>query len=394
MAPAPTRIHRMVKHEQFDMMIKARSRLILNDMFFGPLVFKLGIREAPNIPTAATDGRYIYYNPEFIETLNMPECVGLVVHEILHCMYAHFTRRGAQHPVLWNQAGDYVINIIAVDSGYTLPEGALLDRKYDEMTTEQVYDLLETDNPEPPDQPTDDDGLPIGPTPGAPTDRVFESPNLTPSEIVQEEDSWEIAVLQAAETARKAGKLPAGIEQLIEAYRKPTINWRSAMRKFFNVYTKRDYSWGRVKKRLVSQNIYLPSLHSEDLDNLVVGIDTSGSVTDDEREAFAAELNQILADFDANITFIYCDTVVYEPVETFHTDQLPKEIKGVFTGGGGTALQPILDYIEDKGLSPSCFVYLTDGGIWDDPAQPPYPCLVITTTDIEIPIGDNVRLTL
>jgi len=393
MAPAPTRIHRMVKHEQFDMMIKARSRLILNDMFFGPLVFKLGIKEAPNIPTAATDGRYIYYNPEFIETLTMPECIGLIVHEILHCMYAHFTRRGARHPVLWNQAGDYVINIIAVDSGYTLPEGALFDRKYDEMTTEHVCDLLETDNPEPPDQPTDEDGLPIGPTPGAPTDWVFESPNLTPSEIVQEEDSWEIAVLQAAETARKAGKLPAGIEKLIEAYRKPTINWRAAMRKFFNVYTKRDYSWGRVKRRLVSQNIYLPSLHSEDLDNVVIWSDTSGSVTDDERAVFAAELNQILTEFDAMVTIIYCDAEI-QKIDTFHTDQLPREIDGNFPGYGGTDMQPVLDYIETEGLTPSCFICLTDGGIWKTPAQPPYPCLVITTTDMEIPIGDNVRLTL
>jgi predicted metal-dependent peptidase len=294
--------------------------------------------------------------------------------------------------VLWNQAGDYVINIIAVDSGYTLPEGALLDRKYDEMATEHVYDLLETENPDPPDQPTDEDGLPVGPTPGVPTDWVFESPNLTPSEIVQEEDSWEIAVIQAIEAGRKAGQLPAGIERLVEAYRKPTINWRAALRRFFSAYTKRDYSWGKVKKRLIGQNIYLPSLYSEDLDHLVLWMDTSASVTDDERAAFAAELNQILAEFDATITIIYCDAEIHK-VDTFHTDQLPREIDGNFPGDGGTDIQPVLDYIDAQGLNPSCFVCLTDGGIYRTPVQPSYPCLVITT-DIEIPIGDNVRLTL
>jgi len=393
MVPAPKKIKRTTITNDFDVMVKARSRLILNDAFFGPLVFKLGIREAPNIPTAATDGRYIYYNPKFIDSLPSVEVLGLIVHEILHCMYNHFSRMGPRHPVLWNQAGDYVINILATDEGYVLPDGALLDYKYRDMTTEQVYDLLEEDNPNPPDQPVDGDGLPEGPTPGAPTDWVFPNPNISPVETKMEEDSWEIAVLQAAESAKKAGQLPAGIENLIEAYKKPTINWRAALRRFFSVYTKRDFSWGKVKKRLISQNIYLPSLHSEDLDNLVIGIDTSGSVSDIELEAFSAELNQILVDFDANITIIYCDYEVQNPIETFHTEQLPRELSNNFPGGGGTRLQPILDYIEEHDLHPSCFVYLTDGGIFDDPVQPSYPCLVITT-DIEIPIGDNVRLTL
>jgi predicted metal-dependent peptidase len=125
----------------------------------------------------------------------------------------------------------------------------------------------------------------------------------------------------------------------------------------------------------------------------VIWSDTSGSVNNDERAVFAAELNQILAEFDAMVTIIYCDAEI-QKIDTFHTDQLPREIDGNFPGYGGTDMQPVLDYIETEGLNPSCFICLTDGGIWKTPAQPPYPCLVITTTDMEIPIGDNVRLTL
>jgi predicted metal-dependent peptidase len=384
---APRRIKKAKNVKQYDRMAKARTRLILDEPFFATLLLKLHLIEDTSIPTAATDGRVILYSPEYTETITDAECVGLLAHELMHCVFYHMTRRGHRTPYRYNLAGDYVINPGITASGMTLPPGALDDPQYYNMTTEQVYDLLPED--EEGNNPIGPDGFPQD---FPPTDWVFDDSKaaMSPAEKSRVEEEWELNVQEAVRNAEAAGKMPAGLESIIESFGKPQVNWRAALRRFFTVYSKRDYSWSKVKRRLISQNIYLPSLHSEDLDNLVIGVDTSGSVSDEELALFSDEINSILVNFTATVTVIYCDSVIQE-VETFETDELPRALSDEFPGRGGTRLTPILEYIETMNLDPSCMVYLTDGGIWDNPPAPSYPVLIVTT-DEEISIGENIKM--
>ena len=157
-------------------LVKARIDFIHHDcVFLGNLSLRLKLVPATWMPTAATDGKHFYYNPDFIDRLDLDECKFVVGHEVMHCVYEHMLRRGGRDPRLFNIAGDYVINyeLKELNIGKFIaqekmadPEllklwkekakkefdkwmkesagkpGILYDKKYGGMATEQVYDIL------------------------------------------------------------------------------------------------------------------------------------------------------------------------------------------------------------------------------------------------------------
>src|SRR6202522_253596 len=125
---------------------KARTSLILDHPFFGSLLFRLKGRECRLIQTMATDGVSLFYNPDFVETLNTATLAGTLAHEVMHPALNHHVRRSGRDPKLWNQACDYAINPLLVDAGLSLPDGVLLDNRFRGMSAEQIYNLLESES--------------------------------------------------------------------------------------------------------------------------------------------------------------------------------------------------------------------------------------------------------
>ena len=130
---------------------KARTALVLDHPFFGSLLFRLKGRESRSVKTMATDGVSLYYNPEFVETLNAATLAGTLAHEVMHPALHHHVRRSGRDPKRWNEACDYAINPLLVDAGLSLPEGVLLDNRFRGMSAEQIYNLLETESEQEPD---------------------------------------------------------------------------------------------------------------------------------------------------------------------------------------------------------------------------------------------------
>ena len=93
----------------------------------------------------ATDGVSLYYNPEFVETLNAATLAGTLAHEVMHPALHHHVRRSGRDPKRWNMACDFAINPLLVDAGLNLPEGVLLDNRFRGMSAEQIYNLLESE---------------------------------------------------------------------------------------------------------------------------------------------------------------------------------------------------------------------------------------------------------
>ena len=124
---------------------KARTALVLDHPFFGSLLFRLKGRECRSIQTMATDGVSLYYNPEFVETLNAATLAGTLAHEVMHPALHHHVRRSGRDPKRWNMACDFAINPLLVDAGLSLPEGVLLDNRFRGMSAEQIYNLLESE---------------------------------------------------------------------------------------------------------------------------------------------------------------------------------------------------------------------------------------------------------
>ena len=122
---------------------KARTALLLDHPFFGSLLFRLGGRASNSIQTMATDGVSLFYNPEFVDTLNAAELAGVLAHEVMHPALQHHTRRGDRDRKRWNMACDYAINPLLLDAGLTLPKDVLIDHRFRGMSAERIYNLIE-----------------------------------------------------------------------------------------------------------------------------------------------------------------------------------------------------------------------------------------------------------
>src|SRR6202043_3355135 len=127
---------------------KARTALVLDHPFFGSLLFRLKDCECRSIQTMATDGVSLFYNPEFVETLNAATLAGTLAHEVMHPALHHHVRRSGRDPKRWNTACDYAINPLLVDAGLNLPEGVLLDNRFRGMSAEQIYNILDLEAPQ------------------------------------------------------------------------------------------------------------------------------------------------------------------------------------------------------------------------------------------------------
>lgn len=346
---------------------RARTQLLLDFPFFGELALRLRLQEDDSVKTLAVDGRTIFYNPEFVGKLSENLSKSAMGHEVGHCVLDHIGRRDGRDPKRWNHAGDYFINAMLKDCGLEIGENWLYDPAYANMTTDQIYALL----PDMPEGNALDDCRDGDPD----TNDV----NAT---------DWKIATIQAANTAKAMGKLPASLARFVEELTTPKVDWRDRLRRFVTEISRDDYSWMRPNRRFLGQGLYLPSLYSETMGEIVVAIDTSGSIDQATLNAFGGEIKAIVQSArPSKTTVIYCDAAVNHVDEFAPNDELHFEMHG----GGGTDFRPAVNYVAKKGLNPACFIYLTDlyGPTGDDPG---FPFMWCCTTDVVAPWGETVPI--
>jgi len=341
---------------------KARAGLILDQPFFGSLALRLQAVADPGCKTAWVDGKKLGYNPAFIKDLPINVVKSVWAHEVMHCACAHHLRRGARQVTKWNQAGDYAINGILKNSGFEIPADWLLNPAYQDKSSEEIYNLLPDPPPGQGNGPgevrdgTDDHGKP-----------------LQPPQQAQAEQDWKVAMAQAAQQAKACGNLPADLARLVEEIVHPKLNPYEILRQFLEMSARNDYAWTPPNRRYLTQGFYLPSLRSEELPEIVIAVDTSGSVTAEELAQFAAEVSGILEAYDTTITVIYCDSGIKGDPEIFTRENLPLKLNA--KGGGGTDFRPPFKWVADQGLAPACLIYLTDMCCSRFPLDPGYPVL-------------------
>ena len=360
----------------FTKLDKAKAQLLSKSPFFATLMMGTHVIESEDIPTAATDGRKIYYNPDFFEPLSIDVVQFVLAHELGHMMYEHIARKGARDHRLFNIAGDHVINLLLKDDGFTLWEEALHDDKYRGMSTEQVYHKLLEDPPEKGGK---------GGTPDFGGDLQDPAEGEGGSSKEADAIAMRQRVAQAANVARMAGKLSAGIAALIDEVLNPRIRWQDLLRDYMTRTNKDDETWGRRNRRF--NNVYLPARYSERMGEIVIIGDTSGSIGQDELNQIAAEVNAIAEDVRPEcIRIVWADTKVAGE-QTF---EVGEKIEFKPAGGGGTDMRVPLEYVSR--YNPEVVILATDGYTpWPD-VEPEYPLIVCCSTNAEVPIGSVVRL--
>lgn len=372
--------------------------------FFGTKAFQLPWIPDDLCPTMATDGTMVLYNPQFVLEQTADEVKAVAIHEIMHVALLHPLRLGTRDPFIANMAMDYVINIAIADAGYKLPSGALLDYQYRDMAWEQVYDILIKQrkggsgdcpiNPRPGGNPGNPGGSPGNP--GGKRDYSkgdVLNPKLSPEDARKLEEHIQGGNVQAEGAAKAAGKMPGTLRDVLLKSREPEEDYRHLFAKFMAPIYPRDYTWQRPSRRFIGQDMYLPSVLKDGVGELMVAVDTSGSISHDVMENFVGMINHFLTRVKPEkLHVVYCDATVYKH-EQFRPGA-PMELDGCKVQSGGTRFSPVFRYAQDNEIKPKCCVYLTDLECYDFGPEPEYPVLWMQYGSFtgKVPFGEIVKI--
>jgi predicted metal-dependent peptidase len=342
------------------------------------------------IPTAYTNGRDKKYGREFISKLTDAELRGLILHENLHVALKHigrFTKEFKDNPMLINVATDYAVNDVIKsmeDKEFCqLPEGGLYDEKFHNWSAREIYNYLKSTLPTRPKV-----SIPVGEGEGEGEEKRhgqgikiningkeltvqttdehdFDSEEMSPAEQAELSDSIDRALREGGILAGRMGsKVPRQIGDLLE----PKVNWRDALREFVTSATRGtdEYTWRKFNKRMMANDLYMPSMENESVGELVVAIDTSGSIGGVELTEFATELASICdAVNPSKIRVLWWDTDVHgEQVFQDNYTNIKDMLKP--QGGGGTHVGCVSDYIAKNKVPCEGVLVFTDGYVESD----------------------------
>ena len=381
--------------------VRARVALLLKQPFWGTLATRLQLVDATDdesgwCKTAATDGRSLFYNREFIDKLSKDELQFLIGREVEHVVYDHMDRVGGRDPKIWNAAADFVINLELEEHNVgKLPTEKscgvkpCYDEKYRGMFAEEVYELLIKD----PDFKYVEFDVHLGPGSG----KNEHGDPLTEEERRALRDEIQGAIIQAAKAAG-AGSVPAGVKRMLNEITEPQMDWREILNLKMQSTVKTDFNWMRCSRKTQAMGIHLPAMHLGMRVDAAVAIDTSGSMGDDMLRDLLGEVKGIMEQFTDFKLHIWCfDTSVHNPV-TFTPDNLDEIMEYEIKGGGGTSFECNWEYLKNNEIVPERLVVMTDGmpaNSWGDPDYCDTTFLIHSDPGgrITAPFGDTVHYT-
>lgn len=378
--------------EQQDLLTKARTLLIVDHPFFASIILRKPIIWTCDVPTAACSPRgQIYLNPEWVSSkgLTSKNMIFLLAHEAFHYILLHGVRRGHRDPVAWNIAGDKVINDTLIDAKVgEFIDGGVTEDGARHLSTESLYNEDDKDSDGP--GGAGSDILSHDPGDGDGDDGSGDRP-LTEGEIAEIEAQVKIDLVQAKQTAKMQGKLPAALERLVDSMVQVKTPWEDILERFMVSFRRDDLSWSRPNRRHIGADTYLPGTnYVPEMGEVVVAIDTSGSIDEETLSHFAGHINRILSDCrPTKLHVVYCDTQINRS-EELTVDDLPW--KPTMVGGGGTDLRSIFHWIDDQGLEPDVLVVLTDMYTPFPSEAPSYSTLWVSTSRVDTaPFGDVIQ---
>lgn len=349
-----------------------------------------------NVPTACTDGINKMYGEKFVLTLSEPEMNGLVLHENGHVMLRHmpmykdlFKLDGKRA----NMACDYIVNGWIVDTDpegkfAKLPKGGLYNPEYSKMTVKEVFDLLKQEGEEPPpgDEPCEDgepgdgEGSEAGEGEGSEAGEGghggFDSHDWEGTEEAEAELGGADEVSKQVEQAIRegstlVGKLKGNINRRVTEALTPKIDWTVVFQDFMQSIAngRGTASWRQFNRRFLSKpfNMLMPHQYEESIKEVVLAVDTSGSISDTVLAGVIAEMVKIVESVNPEIIrILWWDTAV-DKEQIIRRDQSSniRELAQA-SGGGGTRMGCVSEYMIANNIRPDCVAVFTDGFVESD----------------------------
>lgn len=428
----------------YERIIIARTTMVMACPFFGILAAQLKL--VPNntwCSTLAVDGKHLYYNVEFIEGIKDPvrkaeyeaklresiddlteeqihdalnglsqqNLIAAICHEILHCAYNHFLRKGTRDHKIWNKAADYAINQIIKRNSKMgeIRKTWLYHEMFENMAAEEIYNILiqmegdgsgsgsggsgnspkggTLDHHDLPQQSQDCD---------EDTDEEF--PDYSQEELEEFMESFKDAMISAA----MADGAPPEIRAMVQDYKEPKIDWRSKLNRTLRSLIKNDVTYMSPSRRSWSNGIgygmpIYPGL-KPDLDiDICVALDASGSISTEMLRDFLSEVYGITQQFSQfKLRILTFDTSVYE-VHDYVNGQEQQILNYPVKGGGGTLFTAVWDFMKEDDYCPKQLVMFTDGepwGSWGDKDYCETLFVVHSNPKVEAPFGVTVHYEL
>lgn len=413
----------------------ARTRLILEKPFLGALVMHLPMKAADPkwCKTTATDARNFYFNPDYIGRLTLEQTQFVLAHEAMHCALSHFNRRNHRQKHRWDVACDYAVNMILDDERMHGPDNALMNAAYRGLTAEEIYPVLHEDPPEETqdmhlfdNEPSEGGGegeqqekddAEQGKGQGEKSDSSEGESGSKPEQQEQQagegsqesepqqasesqipppptdpdklDEQWKSRLAAAAQGARQAGKLSQSMMRLVDNLLAPQLPWRALLARYMMNAARDDYSFQRTSRR--EGDALMPRLYSQSV-NVIVVLDTSGSVTRDELHEFLSEIDALKTQVRAAVTLHACDDKLDASgpwrYAMWESMALPVEI----SGGGGTDFQPVFEWVAKEQLNPDLLIYFTDAEGQFPEREPAYPVAWLVKGKARTPFGIRIQL--
>jgi predicted metal-dependent peptidase len=323
---------------------KAKLDLMLGHKttFFSALLANLKIIITTDIPTAATNGIYMKFNPDFVLSLTRKKLLGLTLHETLHVVFDHCAHvMDHLNQKILNIAQDHYINLFILALGYELPDNGHADPKFKDMSSMQIYNELMKDPPD---------------TSGYTCDALQGDSGTDPADHAEDVTTNIIKAVQQAELAGDPGSIPGELLRRLDDVLNPKLPWEVILASYMDKYAKCEYSFQRPNRKHMP-DFYLPTMYSEQLGQVTDGIDVSASMTDDDISSIHCEIKYMWQTMQpTSMRLMTFDTRV-------HLNKMYQEGEEIddveLKGGGGTNVQPLLDSIKDE--NPAFALIFTDG---------------------------------
>jgi predicted metal-dependent peptidase len=376
------------QNDIIDKLAAARTQLILDKPFLGALVLRLPLKIGGQwCDSVATDAKYIYYNTDYVANLNLSQLQFVLAHEALHCALSHFARREHRNKQRWDLACDHAINPLLYDDGLAVPPGVWIENSFRGMTAEEIYPFIQDNQEDDKQEQNSFDQHVYDSQQGQDKTNSNQPPPLSDSEKQQLDIQWRQRLAGAAQQALQAGKLSADMARLVDHLLQPNLPWRALLAHYMSLTARDDYTYYRPSRR--EGNAIFPSLRSAQLE-VIVAIDTSGSVGEDEINQFLSEINNLKGQLRAKITLLACDVQLtsvwqFEPWEEF---KLPHSI----IGGGGTDFRPVFAYLAEQDWQTDLLIYFTDAKGNFPSMAPDYPVLWLVKGKQPVPWGQRIQL--
>lgn len=407
-----------------------KARVLLNERqpFYAYVTMKLEFIEQAEVGTIGVDqfGR-CYYNPEWVDSITMEQLMGVLAHEVSHCLFDHIIRMKGKDLQLFNVCADAVINYMLLKNNFNLPKGVTPDMSSDTITigqvtveklstkiAERVYDEVQSGSKKQQQQSGQGQGDGQGDGQSGQSQQGFDKHIVAkkgkgkgdgkdkkdmkgkgqPNIEDRGKDYWEHTLTEAVTHAKLRGNMPRGMDRYFDKLLHPKLDWKQLLHKYVTESIPTDFTWLRPSKKSYSTGIYLPDTVKDGIE-LVVSIDTSGSINRQDLTKYMSEVNGIVEKMNGvTMTIIFHDTQVYggETLVNATTTEVIEVLNKV-KGGGGTDHRPVFDWIAKNKQDAKLLISFTDGySRYPDRATIPTIFCVDKNGKTNIPIGKIIEL--